>query len=245
MPDISDVIKIAEAEVGYLEKASNSQLEDPTANAGSGNWTKYARDLDKIAGWYNGPKNGYEWCAVFFDWVLIKVFGAELVKKMTNHTTSGAGCTWAAQAYVKAKQWAASPAPGDQIFFGSDLNSCTHTGIVYKVASDRVYTIEGNTSGASGEVANGGGVCKKSYAKSYSRIVGYGRPKYELGDEEMTGEEIYNKLYEFLAGKECPEWAQAELREAIDAGITDGTRPMMLATRLETALMTKRAAEKK
>ena len=49
--DKQKVIDIALAEIGYLEKASNSQLDDPTANVGSGNWTKYARDLFQ-AGWY-------------------------------------------------------------------------------------------------------------------------------------------------------------------------------------------------
>ena len=45
MAKASDVVKIALAEVGYKEKASNSQLDNPTANAGSNNYTKYARDL--------------------------------------------------------------------------------------------------------------------------------------------------------------------------------------------------------
>ena len=44
---VETLIKIAEAEVGYLEKASNSQLDDKTANAGSNNYTKYARDFDE------------------------------------------------------------------------------------------------------------------------------------------------------------------------------------------------------
>ena len=52
------VITIALAEVGYREKASNAALDDPAANAGSGTWTKYARDL-AAAGYYNGNKNGY------------------------------------------------------------------------------------------------------------------------------------------------------------------------------------------
>ena len=33
------VILIAKNEIGYLEKKSNSQLDDKTANAGSGNYT--------------------------------------------------------------------------------------------------------------------------------------------------------------------------------------------------------------
>lgn len=35
------------------------------------------------------------------------------------------------------------------------------------------------TSGGSTLVSNGGGVAMKSYALSYARIDGYGRPKYE------------------------------------------------------------------
>lgn len=46
-----------------------------------------------------------------------------------------------------------------------------------------MYTIEGNTSGASGVVDNGGGVFKKSYSRTDYRISGYGRPRY---DEEAT-----------------------------------------------------------
>ena len=54
----NDIVSIALAEVGYREKASNASLDDKAANAGSGNWTKYARDL-AAAGYYNGNKNGY------------------------------------------------------------------------------------------------------------------------------------------------------------------------------------------
>lgn len=35
------VIKIAEAQVGYLEKASNRDLDSKTGNAGYNNYTKY------------------------------------------------------------------------------------------------------------------------------------------------------------------------------------------------------------
>ena len=67
MSKASDVIKIALAEVGYREKATNANLDLATANAGTGNWTKYARDLWQ-QGYYNGNKNGYAWCDVFVDW---------------------------------------------------------------------------------------------------------------------------------------------------------------------------------
>lgn len=61
MTAVEKLLKIALAENGYLEKATNSQLDDKTANAGYNNWNKYARDLD-LMGIYNGKKNGYHWC---------------------------------------------------------------------------------------------------------------------------------------------------------------------------------------
>ena len=181
----SKLIEIALAEEGYLEKASNASLDSDTANAGSANYTKYARDLDAIPDFYNGKKNGYEWCDVFVDWCFVKAFGAEAALKLTCQPkkSAGAGCKYSAQYYKNKGQFHTTPKVGDQIFFasGGDPN---HTGLVYNVDSSKVYTIEGNTSGASGVVANGGGVCRKSYALNYSRIYGYGRPAYDDTDVE-------------------------------------------------------------
>ena len=58
----SRVIKTARAEIGYLEKSTNSQLNDKTANAGYNNWNKFAAFLDDLEVVYNGRKNGYAWC---------------------------------------------------------------------------------------------------------------------------------------------------------------------------------------
>lgn len=181
------VIDIALAEVGYLEKATNSNLDHPTANAGSGNWTKYARDLDNIPGFYNGKKNGYAWCDCFVDWCFVQAYGAATAKKLLCQPdySAGAGCTYSAMYFKQKGQFFNSPQIGDQIFFGNAKES-THTGIVYKVDSSRVYTVEGNTSGASGVVPNGGGVCKKSYSLNSSWIYGYGRPAYSDGSAVIT-----------------------------------------------------------
>ncbi len=54
------LIALAKSEIGYLEKASNSQLDSKTANAGSGNYNKFADYLDKL-NFYNGLKNGFPW----------------------------------------------------------------------------------------------------------------------------------------------------------------------------------------
>ena len=62
MATAKDVIKIANDEVGYLEKTSNANLYSKTANAGKNNYTKYAYEFDtKYSGFYNGNKNGFAW----------------------------------------------------------------------------------------------------------------------------------------------------------------------------------------
>ena len=83
----------------------------------------------------------------------------------------------------KGRFFTTGPKPGDQIFYyGSDTSIWQHTGLVEKVANGRVYTIEGNTSKASGVIPNGGGVAEKNYPLTYSRIAGYGRPDWSLVD---------------------------------------------------------------
>ena len=166
MTAIDKVVALAKSEVGYLEKASNRDLDSKTANAGFNNWTKYARDLD-AEGFYNTAKAGYPWCDVFFDWLLYKCFGLEKLMKMTGQpkgaANSGAGCGDSMFFYRQIGQVFDNPKPGDQIFFWNSTRTAkAHTGLVVKVENGRVYTIEGNTSDSSGVVANGGCVCEKS-----------------------------------------------------------------------------------
>lgn len=179
---VEKVISVAEKEVGYLEKASNKNLDSKTANAGKANYTKYARDLDGIPGFYNGKKNGYSWCDVFVDWCFMKAFGVADAKRLTcqPNNSLGAGCKYSMKYYSNKGKLQASPAVGDQIFFTDKNGNVCHTGIVYDVDKTYVYTIEGNTSSASGVVANGGCVAKKKYKKNYNRIAGYGRPAYDV-----------------------------------------------------------------
>lgn len=188
MSNVDKLLATARAEVGYLEKASNINLDSKTGNAGSGNYTKYARDLDKVSGFYNGRKNGHAWCDVFVDWCFWETFGTVDAKKLLCQPSKslGAGCKYSMQYYQKKGQFYTSPKAGDQIFFAeSDGDGIAHTGLVSKVDSTYVYTIEGNTSKASGVVANGGGVAEKKYKRSYERIAGYGRPDY--GSVKSTG----------------------------------------------------------
>lgn len=179
---LNTLLKIAENEIGYLEKKTNSQLDSKTANAGSNNWTKYGQDLIKEIG--SPYSNGVAWCDMFVDWCFLKAFGKEKAKSLLGGWS--AYTPTSAQYFKNMGRWYTSnPKVGDQIFFKNTERIC-HTGIVYKVDSLKVYTIEGNTSGANGVIANGGGVCKKSYYLSYNKIAGYGRPNYDSVSDKIN-----------------------------------------------------------
>ena len=77
---IKKLISTASAEIGYMEKASNKNLDNKTANAGKGNYTKYARDLVKLIG--SPYAQGAAWCDMFVDWCFVQTFGKDNAKKM-------------------------------------------------------------------------------------------------------------------------------------------------------------------
>lgn len=182
MTAIEKLISIAENEVGYAEKKSGSNLYSKTGNAGSANYTKYGYEMRKL---YPVTMDyPAAWCDCFVDWCFVQAFGfdvaAKLLHKFDDYTVNSAGY------YKNNGEWYKSPKVGDQIFFTNSKGGICHTGLVYKVSGGRVYTIEGNTSSASGVVANGGCVAKKSYPTSYNRIAGYGRPNYSIVGSAVT-----------------------------------------------------------
>ena len=152
---IDVLISIAKAEVGYHEGANNH--------------TKYGDDMHSVQ-----PSNMDRyaaWCDAFVDWCILQLcyafgYGPEMARKVLcgdfdDYTY------FSINHYKKAKRWTTAPGVGYQIFFGGT----GHTGIVYKVTSTKVYTIEGNKSD---EVR----YCE--YYINDSRIIGYGMPRYEL-----------------------------------------------------------------
>lgn len=164
----ADIVAIALAEVGYREKATNSMLDDKTANSGSNNWTKYARDL-AAAGYYNGNKNGYAWCDVFVDWCFFKAYGAvEGQRIQCQSGPLGAGCIYSAQYYQQKDRYDRKPKVGDQVFFQTG-GQIGHTGIVVEVTDTTITTVEGNSSDQ---------VKKNTYSRSNGYIAGYGHPLY-------------------------------------------------------------------
>lgn len=174
---VSRVLEIARSEIGYREKNSSAGLDDKTANAGGGNYTKYARDLDAIPGFYNGQKQAFPWCDVFYDWLIFKAFGPELAQRMLCQPkdSAGAGCYYSALYYRQAGRfYDRQPEPGDQIFFTYQSGEVSHTGIVETVSGGTLTTIEGNTSDSVG---------RRSYAVGSSAIYGFGRPIWSLAED--------------------------------------------------------------
>lgn len=171
---IKKVTDIATAEIGYLEKASNKSLDDKTANAGSNNYTKYWRDVY--------PEfQGQAWCACFVSWCFMKAFGKDIAKKMLKHWPFVYCPTLAEVTSNK------TPKVGSVILFYRN-GTYAHTGYVVAVSGKTVTTIEGNTSGASGIIANGGGVCKKSYnTGDLSSSTKYFMPDYSLASGSSGG----------------------------------------------------------
>lgn len=225
MSEKDKVIDIALDEVGYVEKASNSNLDSKTGNAGSGNYTKYARDLDDLS-FYNGPKNGYAWCDVFVDWCFVQAFGKERALELLcqPEKSTGAGCGFSMNFYKAHNQFYTSPKAGDQIFF-TDGTSIYHTGLVYKVDNSRVYTIEGNTSDVNYVDGNGGKVCKKSYPLGASYIRGYGRPKYDnkSTEKEENKEDEKKHIIDIDGqwGKDTTKKAQEVFGTTVDGIVSD------------------------
>lgn len=147
--ELEKVIEVAKAEIGYLEKRSNSQLDDKTANAGDRNFVKY---------WSVKPEwNGAYWCAAFICWVFTEALGKQRAKELLKHYPY-VYCPTLAGLFTKYS----TPQVGDIVIFWKN-GEYAHTGLVIAVNGSRFTTIEGNTSGASTVVPNGGGVCQKTY----------------------------------------------------------------------------------
>ena len=186
---INKLIEIANAEVGYLEKRSNAQLYDKTDNAGSDNYTKYWAEVKP-------SYQGQPWCAAFVTWCFVQAFGQEKAKLLLKHYPY-VYCPTMASLFTLHS----NPKTGDIVIFkrGGEF---VHTGIVTGVNGDYFETIEGNTSGGSAIIANGGGVCKKGYYNSKLPGTKFIRPDYmavESEDEELMSKE-YDDIMKKLEG---------------------------------------------
>ena len=160
------IIEIAKAEIGVTESPKNSNKQ------------KYGKEYGV---------NGTAWCCQFVWWVF-KHAGASAL------FYGGGKTAWVPSVrkhYTQKGKWIrrgnGTPKPGDIIIFGNrdDSGSGKHIGIITKVTSSTVYTVEGNTT-KSGFSANGGMVAAKSYSRSNSNIAGYCSIDYDDKEKETV-----------------------------------------------------------
>lgn len=239
MSAIDKLIQIANAEVGYLEKSSNSQLDSKTANAGTANYTKYWRDIKP-------EYQGQPWCACFVTWCFVNAFGKNNAQKLLKHYPY-VYCPTMANLFTLN----ANPKVGDIVIFKHN-GTFTHTGIVTSVNGDYFTTIEGNTNGGSTIIANGGGVCRKSYYNSNLPGTKFCTPDWSIVEEseDLTMSQ-YNELKELIEKQSAeiadlkninqqlvnvvqttmvydfnddnmPSWARPAVQAAMDCGAVQG-----------------------
>lgn len=179
---LEKILNVALGYVGYLEKKSNSNLEDKTANAGTKNYTIFA----KLYHEYTGENyQGQAWCAMFVSVCMVLAVGFAQAKELLGGKLFSY-CPYGMKRFKDKGRLHTTPKKGDIVFFLTN-GVAKHTGFVYKVSGNTIYTIEGNTSGASGVIPNGGGVCKKSYTVNGN--MRFGRPNYK---ESTKAEPKYN-----------------------------------------------------
>lgn len=193
---VQPIINWAENERNYTEKDSLTDLDDKTKNTGDDNYTKYSQEVDAL-GVFSAQVQGQPWCATWVTDGFINTYGVSKGLDMLcqpSKNSNAACCGDAAEYYQKAGRWYTSPQVGDQVFFKTTKYQYAHTGIVTEVTDTEVTTIEGNTSSEKGVISNGGAVTKKHYPVGYSGFKGFGRPKYEVKQEEPRFEPYVVRL---------------------------------------------------
>lgn len=130
--ELSNVIKVARQEVGYIES--------------EGNKTKYGE-------WFG--LNGVPWCGIFVSWCYA-MGGAKLPN--IGFKRGFAGCQTAVEYFSAKKMIVQNPVAGDIVFYDWQGDGrYDHTGIYLKRNDNETFSaIEGNTSTTN--QSNGGSV---------------------------------------------------------------------------------------
>lgn len=151
----------------------------------------------KFRSWYYGKElKGVPWCAIFVSYIAnqVGILNA-IVKKCEgagDFARDGVKAGWG-----KWYEGNTKPQVGDIVTFtwngkgrypNRDAYYSDHVGIVYKVDSKYVYTVEGNTNGDN----NTSVVSKRTYALYSGLVNGYYRPNWSKKTNVVTN--IVNKL---------------------------------------------------
>ena len=166
MGTLNGLLSRAEAELGYIEKASNSNLDSKTGNKGTSNYTKYARDINALG---LAGCQGQPWCITFQFWLEVQEFGLDKALEhwhMNKKTYVGYNCFSTYNTFPSSKR-SKTPKLGAVVIFTQ-----SHAGRVVAINGNTFTTIEGNTSPAAYD-RNGGMVAKKTYNVNDSKIKGF------------------------------------------------------------------------
>lgn len=155
-----DVVKLAENEVGYLEKSrANFSLYGVNClyykekYAGHDNLTKYAYEV--------GHPNGFAWCQSFIAWTFMTAYGRDIEDRLLADKLESASTMEVKNAMVKAGRLVAlvKAEPGDRVY--RSRSGGGHVGLVVgRSDSGQIITVEGNSSASDITAWNGGAVVK-------------------------------------------------------------------------------------
>ncbi len=198
----ADIIEIARTQLGYMEGSIEGTVQ------GSNDCTKYGE-------WYGLNYN--PWCAMFVSWCANE---AEIpTTVIPKHASCDAGMNW----FINNGRWHYSPAyngsytptASDIVYFGfkgSGGFDSTHVGIVYKVDSNNIYVLEGNSSAK---------VQTVSYPVKSSYILGYGSPDYSWDGKIAYEPGEYITTASVLNVREAPTTASGT---AVIGQLTENSR---------------------
>ena len=201
MASLKELLKLAEQQIGYQEKASAAMLDDLHGNAGYNNYTKYARDVNNRG--LDGCQ-GQPWCATYQFWLEAESFGVDTALKhfcMSRNSYRAYNCFEIYDAFERNGKTSENPRTGALVVFRH-----SHIGRVTAVKNGYVYTNEGNTSALYGD-SNGGIVKTKKYRIGDSTIKGYCLIDYEEAESPVTTpERSENQIQPYPQVKEYQEW---------------------------------------
>lgn len=175
--NVKKLLDTAYAELNYIEKASNADLDGKFDNPGSNNYTKYARDCFP-------ELQGLAWCCMYIWWCFEKTFGKIMARNLVGEKT--AKCSIMKERMLaNGCQLVSNAKEGDLVFFdrGSGIS---HIGIVYSIGNTTFSTLEGNTTQSRTSkdynvvVPNGGGVFIRAYSFGNAHIDSFVRPRWDL-----------------------------------------------------------------
>ncbi len=181
MGTLQGLIARAYAEQGYIEKASNSNLDSKSTNKGDNNYTKYSRDVNNagLVGCQGQP-----WCCTYQFWLEMQEFGVEKALEhwhMTKKTYVGYNC------FSTYNAFNADGKTGKELRLGAvAIFTFSHAGRVVKIyeKNGKRYwdCAEGNTSSNLSE-RNGGQVVIKQREWNDPSVKGFCYIDYELQPE--------------------------------------------------------------